>query len=149
MSAGSLHYVLIKTCLQVVSAIVLIFLVLTVGPKVEGRIFPVVGKLHITAMSYDPIEKRTVLQVEFNKIRDCEYLGLAWFVRLSTDSFERVPVEIRRASTDKSSPNRPTGLQRSGPWLVNLDPETLKNRSFALLSHRCNPFWVTTTEFYP
>jgi hypothetical protein len=120
----------------------------TVGPAIETRLFPVVSKLRILSIAPEGADQSRIL-AEFTKLRSCEYIGLAWFHRIAPGGFERVPVILLRRPGDDSSPNRPEGLQRAGPWIVGIPPQEIASSSFAQLSHRCHPFWVTTTEFWP
>jgi hypothetical protein len=129
--------------------VIVLLLVYSVGPLIETRLFPVVGKLQILTMTDDP-QGNTVVDVAFDKRRDCEYVGLAWF-RGRHDSelgFMRVAV-VTRAASDTSNPNRPTGRQQAGPWTIAVPPAEIASNSFAVLYHRCHPFWITRTEFYP
>ncbi len=127
----------------------LIFTLFTLGPPVETRFFPVVSKLRILKIEQFPTGE-SVVQAEFNKLRPCEYVGIAWYKRnAELGDFERVPVILQRAPGDRSSPNRPEGVQRAGPWLISLSPDDVRDRSFAQLTHRCHALWVTTTDFWP
>ena len=147
-SLGNWAVLIIKAFCAAVIFCATLATVWTVGPAVETRFWPAVSKLTIIAM-HENDEGMAVLDAQFNKFRDCEYLGIAWFLRQDDGSFERVPVILQRREGDTSSPNRPTGTQRAGPWIIGMSTADLTSRSFARLSHRCNPFWVTTTDFYP
>jgi hypothetical protein len=107
-----------------------------------------VSKLRILAIEPTP-DGQTKIIVAFRKLRDCEYLGLSWFVGNRPDDFERVSVVLMRQPGDTSSPNRPIGFQKAGPWLLGMSPTDVTAHSFAQLAHRCHPFWTTITEFYP
>lgn len=120
----------------------------SVGPALETTYWPVVSKMQIVHM--EPAEEGWVkMRVSFTKLRDCEYVGLAWFKGTRPDDFERVAVMLQRDPSDTGSPTRPLGTQRAGPWRVAVTPEEFKYKSFAQLWHRCHPFWTTVTEFYP
>ena len=122
--------------------------IFTIGPAIETRYFPVVSKLRI--LSIEPEGDGARIMAEFTKLRGCEYIGLSWFHRLGEgNGFERVPLILLRRPGDEGSPNRPEGRQRAGPWIVGVPPPEIAGNSFAQLFHRCHPFWVTTTEFYP
>jgi hypothetical protein len=124
------------------------FTVYAVGPALETRFFPVVSKLEI--LSIKPTEDgRTEIKAAFRKIRECEYVGISWFVGKRPDDFQRVSLVLMREANDTSSPDRPLGYQRAGPWIIGIPIEDVRNNSFARLTHRCHPFWTTTTEFYP
>lgn len=124
------------------------FTVFAVGPQVETWLFPVTDKLRILELRGDR-DNRSIVHVEFEKLRPCEFVGIAWFHGDPKLGFMRVPIELRRVTGDTSSPNRPEGLQRSGPWVISVPPDELRVNSFAVLYHRCHPFWLTTTDFFP
>jgi len=134
-------------CLAITFSIT-VFVAWTAGPYVEKWAFgPVVSKLRILSFEVTP-DGNTKLAAEFTKLRDCEYVGIAWFRRYDA-GFERIAVELMRAAGDTSSPNRPLGTQRAGPWVVHLTPDDIRTNSFAQLRHKCHGLWITTTEFYP
>jgi len=126
-----------------------IFALWMIGPKVETTYFPVVSKLEILSMTAGSEPGTTVITTAFDKFRTCDYLGLAWYRGKQDTVFERVSVVLQRKTGDTSSPNRPTGRQTSGPWIIGMPIEEIKQNSFAQLFHRCHPFWTTITEFYP
>lgn len=124
------------------------FTFFNLGPFIETRFWPPVSKLTILSLQRDP-SGGSRLDAEFTKLRSCEYLGLSWFRVLPDGTFEQVPVSLLRRSGDASSPNRPVGTQRAGPWIIGIPPADLRSASFARLTHRCHPFWATITDFYP
>ena len=125
-----------------------IFSVWAVGPSLENRYFPVVSKLKIADLRADS-DGNAIIMAEFTKVRNCEYLGVAWYRGSRNQGFERVPVILQRRAGDRSNPNRPLGTQRSGPWLVGMPVVEIDGNSFAELFHRCHPFWISKTDFYP
>lgn len=125
-----------------------LYLVWMVGPFLETKYLPAVGKMIIQRATVDD-QGRTELMVAFRKIRDCEYIGISWYRGDPRGEFERVPIILGRQESDISSPNRPVGYQFTGPWTVAVPFAELHSNSFALLQHRCHPFWLTTTEFWP
>ena len=132
------------------AAVVLLSLIWTVGPWLETRVWPgpVVAKLKILKIEMLTLEK-SLVYAEFEKLRDCDYDGIAWYKGKRDGVFDRVLIVTRRDPADISSPNRPLGLQRAGPWEVALTREEILTNSFAELRHKCWPFWSTTTPFYP
>lgn len=136
-----------KTFCATVIAITTMWTVYIVGPVIETRYFPVVDKLIIDKTEWQGPET-TRVWASFKKLRNCEYIGIAWF-RGSRDDFRRVPVILHREEGDRSSPNRPMGYQHAGPWDVGVPLHELPSNSFARLHHRCWPLWTSTTEFYP
>jgi hypothetical protein len=126
-----------------------VFFTFMVGPALETRLFPAVSKLQILSLVPDD-EGRAVVMAQFTKFRgECEYLGIAWYKGDPAGNFERVPVILQRQEGDNSSPNRPPGTQRAGPWIIGMTPAEVRTNSFARLSHRCHLFWVSTTDFWP
>lgn len=145
---GKIAVFAIKVACGVIILICATFTLFTVGPAVETQFFPAVSKLRILSVSSTDMRESRV-EAEFTKLRGCEYLGIAWFRGDPSGKFERVPVVLMRKDGDTSSPNRPTGTQKAGPWIIGVPPNEIGRNSFARLSHRCHPFWVTTTDFYP
>lgn len=120
----------------------------TVGPSLETRYFAPVSKLRILSMEASA-DGGTIVRAEFTKVRSCEYLGIAWFKGSPEGSFERVTLILMRSDEDTSSPNRPTGTQVAGPWIIGIPLDELLGNSFARLHHRCHGLWLTTTDFWP
>lgn len=135
-------------CAAVIFASVL-YVIWAVGPAIETRFAPVVGKLQILSIEPGQMEGTTEIHAAFQKLRECEYLGISWFHGTKEGGFERVPITLLRQEGDTSSPNRPVGFQKAGPWIIGIPPDELTGNSFAQLRHQCWPFWVTTTDFYP
>ena len=124
------------------------FTFFNLGPFIETRFFPPVSKLTIVSIEPDA-NGGSRIEAEFTTLRSCEYIGINWFRTWPNGTFDPVPVTLLRKPGDNSSPNRPLGTQRSGPWIVGIPPDEFRTASFARLSHRCHPFWTTTTDFYP
>lgn len=144
------YYLLIsiKTICAVVAFFGMIFTIYAVGPTLETKFYPVVSKLEIMSIAPNGTGQ-TEVKAAFRKLRDCEYVGIAWYVGSKTGDFERVSIQLMRDPRDTSSPSRPLGYQRAGPWIIGMSPYDVRNNSFARLTHRCHPFWTTTTDFYP
>ncbi|QYX56699.1 hypothetical protein K1T73_16960 [Roseovarius sp. SCSIO 43702] len=112
--------------------------IFAVGPWIESRAFPVtrdtvIRQPHTTGAGVS-------LFVSFRKVRQCEFLSLAWYrgpVRHIVD-FEPTAEQAPRT--------RPSGEQLAGPWLIR-DLASLSG-SRAIAYHRCHPLWITVTEFY-
>lgn len=122
----------------------------SIGPAVERSRFPVTGKLEIT--SAEEIEPGVVeLHALYRKIRDCEYVSAGWYVGSPNGDYREVRVQ-NIVDTDQlrvANASRPVGTSVIGPWRVAMSLADLKNNAFAIITHRCHPFWLTTTNFYP
>lgn len=125
-----------------------VYTIFIAGPLVESKFFPVLEKLEITSVMPTGEETSNVY-VEFTKLRECAYVGVAWFEGRRSGGFHRVLFVAQRNKEDSSSPNRPLGKQTAGPWLVGIKAEDVKTNSFVDIFHQCHPFWVTKTQWYP
>lgn len=93
-------------------------------------------------------ERQTTIWAYFTKLRACDYIGIAWH-KLEGKDLVRVPLQLLREPGDVSSPNRPVGSTKAGPWIVDIPMDLVKTDSYVELRHRCWPFWNSITEFYP
>lgn len=119
-----------------------------VGPYLERWLAgPVVGKLELTSVMGTQ-EGRSIVFVEFDKRRPCEFAGLNWYMITENGAYIRVPVRLAELDTLTNN-TRPIGKQSDGPWLVYLRPEDLISRSRAEVHHRCHGLWTTITNIYP
>lgn len=110
------------------------------GGKVEGRIAPVVVDAEITRMEAVG-ETATRFWGSFEKARDCQFDSIAFYLGAEGDGPRADFVFEEAAET------RAPGAENFGPWLVQLTPDQLRNRSFAIVYHRCHPLWLTETRF--
>ena len=142
---------LLKTglcALYSLAALCTVYAVLLLAPWLETKYWPVVSKMQIDQMYSEGLDKTRVM-ASFTKLRNCDYLGIAWYRGSREFGFMRVPLELMRQPNDVSSPNRPLGRQNSGPWIVSIPATEIYGNSFVELYHQCTPFWVTRTEFFP
>ena len=138
---------IVKTLSSFAMFVCLSLLLLQFAPMIESHWFPVAEKLQITSMTPTKDGTGTVLQVSFNKLRDCEYLGIAWYLKGDNGSVTRVAVITARP--DSGSPNRPLGQVTTGPWTVDMPMVRLLSSSYAVLFHNCHTLWTTKTDFWP
>jgi hypothetical protein len=113
--------------------------IFSAGPYLETRFFPVVRDTEIEHA--ERVEGGVSFFVGFTKVRQCEFLGLAWYV-----GNVRVPVNFEPSAVNSPS-SRPTGGQYAGPWLVVTQDASVRG-NVAYVYHRCHPLWVTISEFY-
>jgi len=139
----------IKTLLGVATAFFLLVALYTAGPELETRWAPVVAKMEIvTAVAFP--NGRSEIYVRFNKLRNCKYLGMAWYAgERNVPGFRRVPFVLVPQTGEKPNPTRPVGDQIAGPWIVDMPITELKGNSFVELFHECHVLWQSRTEFYP
>lgn len=149
--AGRLITACVISFCAAVIFVAVIATVWSVGPAVERAKLPVVGKLQV--LSATEVEPGiTEIQARFVKRRDCEYVSVAWFVGHPNEEFRQVRVQTiveTEQLQEINSPTRPVGTNVAGPWRIAMSLADFENNSFAILTHRCHPFWLTTTNFYP
>jgi len=106
----------------------------------EGVLFPVVENIEILDEQSTP--SGLAVTVRFDKVRHCEFIGLAWYDPFGT----RIHVDFFPDS-DELPMSRPIGEdQTTRPWLL-IGLETLEGTK-AIAAHTCHPFWTTFTIFY-
>lgn len=151
MNWGKLAVATVVTFCACVVAVATVWTIYAVGPAVERTWRPVVGKLQVlSAVEIEP--GITEIHAQFRKVRDCEYLNVAWYVGDPNGEFRQVRVQNLvdpDALNEVISPTRPLGLSVAGPWRIAMSLDDFEHNSFAILSHQCHPFWVTRTNFYP
>lgn len=138
-------FVIRWTCAAVITVCVF-YAAFIFGPALETKFFPVVTNFKIIKETVS--DDRVEISVEFEKKRDCAYLGTAWYRGHRTKIFEQVRFATQPVS-GRVSPSWPVGKQSSGPWTVFLSKEDLASNSFAEFYHQCHLLWITRTEFYP
>jgi len=112
------------------------------GGRIEGQFFPVVSGTHITrAQVTDQFSTR--IWGRAMKERKCSFDRIEWYIG-TPDAYAFVDLHIEEASKARVG-----GGFGFGPWSIKLTPEEIRTRSFATVFHRCHPFWVTETRFYP
>ena len=111
------------------------------GGRIEGHFWPVVRPGVISAHS--PVgETRTRFWGHASRLRNCSFDHIVWFLG--------DPVDQARADLafEEGTKVRGDGAFTFGPWVVQLTPDQLFHRSYAIVYHRCHPLWLTETRFY-
>lgn len=130
--------VLSRTGLTVALSLALTPAVFSVGPEIEARFFPVVTMANIE--SVEKVADGVAFYVSFDKLRQCEFLGVTWYL-----GAERVGIEFEPGH-NLYPKSRPVGDQYAGPWLVR-NVTSLEGTRAATV-HSCHPLWETVTPFY-
>jgi hypothetical protein len=125
--------------MAVATLFVLIAALFVAGPSLESRLLPVTTHAVVT----EEVEDATgvLFFVNFVKRRQCEFLGLAWYI-----GARRVPVDFTPTDQQRVLGTRPAGPQEAGPWHLPGVRTLEGTQAWAL--HRCHPLWLTVTEFY-
>jgi len=118
------------------------------GQEIEKRFFPVVTDSEI-------IRSETVSATSvdawfvFEKKRNCTFVDLDFYtIDPVNGRHHRVLYEFL---SDKGLPpaSRPVGKQFGGAWRIEISPEAFTGEILAIVHHRCHPFWVTESQFFP
>jgi hypothetical protein len=113
-------------------------------PDLEGYFFPVVEDTKIEVVEPDPEALNwSLIEGSSLKVRDCQFLGIKWYLGHPTFGTQTGFRLLER------SKRREPGRFSFGVWAVQLTPEQLTQNSMAVATHRCHPFWITRTVFYP
>lgn len=120
----------LKSILYLVVSVTLI--VKVIGPAFDSY-FPVVSTISIT--SHKPYKGF------LDKVRNCTFVQS--YAKVWTDGFFEIK-EIRYLETPQRIHNRPLGLQKFGPWLIDIPDDAL--RVSFVFEHSCSPFWRHTQK---
>lgn len=108
----------------------------------EGRLMPVVRDLRIVEISDTP-DGPTVIRAEAHKARRCAFRQVSWGL-VGKDGLETavgvVNSEIQRLND--------VGPIRTGPWHIYAPRAEILARGYAVMIHRCHPFFLTRTPVY-
>ena len=133
-----------RTLVAAIVAFGFYLLFIMFGPGIEGRYFPVLEDYRLTAVrevsgggySFRPI---------FEKTRDCDYYGAAWFAQDRTGNLTRI--QLARNADPGPPETGPTG-NRVGNR-VTLFPPPGTTAVFGINHHQCNLPWQTRTMVGP
>ena len=107
-----------------------------VMPTADGLLFPVTSQIKF--IDVKPVEGGLSVRMDFIKLRDCQYLGVA-------ADREGIPIQFEPIAGDEPM-TLPTGQRVSRPWFLGTEHlDGLRLR----WAHRCSPFWITVTQGYP
>ena len=113
--------------------------------KYEGSVLPVVENVNITQIKQS--ENGVFVDVSFDKVRSCEFIGISWYDSLGDRSPVIFEAEARGEEGEIPETRPVMEDQRAGPWkLIGIDN---LDGSMAIVSHRCHPLWITYTRFFP
>lgn len=107
---------------------------------------PVVSRLSIIDI-HETEQGHSKFKVRFDKFRDCSFVSLAWYEGTRRNGFRRLQLFFDD-NEDDSEQSRITGTQIAGYWRVNVPPETLMHRTFAMVRHRCHALYDHQTEIF-
>jgi hypothetical protein len=121
---------------------------ITVGPVVQGRLFPVVSNFRLTEIT-QPGPDLLSFRPAFVKEMDCEYLGLTWFVKDDKGQVSRHQVSMFKTDGEVQGPpvTGPVGPRIGVLWEVPLKDQD--REMFGLLHHSCGFPWESRTLVGP
>lgn len=120
--------------------------VLTLGPYIETRFFPVYSKFEIVKIDETPSGGSRVV-FRYTKLRSCPPSGFMWFIGEPGGAFRQV--DILSARPPGARVNRPLGENTSVPYEIDVPPQELLERGFATIYNNCHALWTTRSVIYP
>ena len=133
-------------CIAAFVALGLIQLVTVVtGPRLEGRLFPVIDQITITDIQNgggctDCIS----VSGHFEKLRECTFLDLLVVYQVPNGGRVGVPIHFTRGPVVRDK-----GTHDFGPWEIDLSARQFEENTIVEAFHQCHMFWVTVTRFHP
>lgn len=115
--------------------------VLTIGPIIEGRLFPVVDQATVKVSAPDGVYAIRITGSS-RKIRECEFKGIEWSFAPPYGPAVDAPVEFLEGTKSRAN-----GWFDFGEWIVQLNERQLQH-SISYAYHSCHPLWKTRTLFY-
>lgn len=117
---------------------------ITVGPVVQAKFFPVISDFRIVELA-QPAADKVGFRPSFVKNYDCRYLGLTWFVKDEDGQASRHQITI--AKDDPVPESGPTGKRLGSMWIVPLKGS--EREMFGVLHHSCGLPWESVTVVGP
>lgn len=114
----------------------------SVGPRLEGYLFPVMSEATIERYLPDG-DEWTLIHGSFEKYRNCKFIGLEWSLKQGSGPSVIVPVEFLSGTRARGA-----GEQEFGPWKLTVRPESIEGMTYAHAYHQCHWFWRTRTRFW-
>lgn len=133
-----------KVLIAALSGMIALFVHDNAG-DIEGRLFPVMGPLSLSAPeAAPPPDHRTRWHVRTVKQRDCDFVRVDWYLGPRTG--RRVRVQAVFVDPPRL---HPTGQEQGRAILISLDAAEVLGNSHADVIHRCRwrP-WYTRSRLY-
>jgi hypothetical protein len=123
---------------------IFVYLTMTFGQYVETKFFPVINNVIINNSLVED-GKKIKVELEFDKVRNCKYFGIRWFLGHPNRFFE--PTHVELLDDYAGNKTRLIGAQQSGPWIVTLKDSKHKwewEYHFGTVTHDCGSPWGKT-----
>lgn len=122
------------------------FAVLTLGPTLESKFFPVYSKFQILKIEQTADGGSNVV-FRYTKLRECRPAGVRWFIGDPGGAYRQI--ELLSSRPPGVRVNRPLGENTSPPYYIDVSPEVLRTQGFADIYNNCHSLWVTQSSIYP
>lgn len=128
------------------AAMVIASLVLVFGPPLETKFFPAYSRFEIIEIAALP-DGNSQARFRFTKLRSCAPAGFAWYAGDPAAAFRQLTVTVEYQEGEP--PVRPLGVNLTSSYVIDVDPQVLRDGVYAEVFSRCWPFWVTRSVIYP
>lgn len=129
----------------VVLGALLVYIVGAIAPKLEGRFFPVNTPLELfDPAAFPPPAYQYVWRARAQKLRDCEFVRIEWFLGQRAGGRVLISAEFLDAPQI-----RPLGIIELDRLVIALDQDAVLSNSHADVIHKC-PWrpWQTRSPLY-
>lgn len=137
---------IINLALSIGLVITFMLAVVTIGPALETRLYPVYSKFQIFSIK-ETADGGTEVIFRYEKLRSCPPAGVTWFIGDPGGAYRQVDFVSNRPPMERV--NRSLGENTSVPYKIDVAPAVLINQGFATIYNNCHPFWVTRSVIYP
>lgn len=111
--------------------------------KVEGYLFPVATRVELSNPRPGNVEFRSLWDGKAEKLRDCSFVRLRWYLG------PRDGPRVRVRSRFEDAPEiRPAGEMVWTELFIGLPADTVLGNSHAFVYHDCGWPWETQTLFF-
>jgi hypothetical protein len=122
------------------------------GPMLETKFLPV--SVDVKIYRIEPVMREgrewSKFWVTSNKIRQCRVMAVGWFREQMGRKYPvQIDYSLARNGGGNNTRTRPLGVFYSGPYIIDIPPDRLKEEGVARVEYECHILWVTYDNYYP
>lgn len=116
------------------------------GPYLESRYFPVTEDYEV--VDYREMSGGVGIRIRFDKVRPCDYGGMAWYSGTPFTEASRVWIVFHDQYMGNAN-TRSLGTHTTGWWDVYLSDRDKEKPMFGVVEHECGLPWTSRTVIGP
>jgi hypothetical protein len=113
----------------------------TVGPKIEGYLFPATSEIRL--VDIQSVDGGAVFRFSYSKYRNCKFVSMDWFRQ---SGLYAIPAKPHKVDGSDVTSN-PEGEFLSSLWFVPIAVGDLDDAK-AYWTHQCHPLWTITRRIH-